>query len=215
VAEDDRMTLPTSFVGAHMLDGPITAVDVWQILHSNAKEWEEVPRNSKFFEIRDMLDQADRQALEKLASFEVTLWQHLCYGAGWTILGAIALSWCKDAQLEHVATGWAHVSAQVDTAEMTLHAVQKINPALVPPSNRLGDITAELNGDPFQIAITLAALKCDVLIDLDAQTILEAPPVLIPTLSMAIAEHERNAGFHDILNQWRDAKTEQKDDAAL
>jgi len=196
------MPLGSQFKGAHFVEGPMTVVDIWQLLHSNAREWEHVPKNSNFFKIRDMLDEADRQVLQKLTDFDAARWEYLCYGAGWTIIGAAALSWCKDADLDHVSRLWKAIDPVIKPEPLTLRTAAMICPKLKPPSHQLSDIAVQLEGDGFKIAMMLAAQHGSVKIDVSYAELAAAQETLRPMLGHILREHDDSHTYADLLERW-------------
>lgn len=196
------MPLGLEFKGARTIEGPMTVVDIWQLLHTDAKEWRQVPRNSNFFKIREMLDDADRDALQKLHAFEADHWEHLCFGAGWTIIGAVALSWCNDATLERVVDAWRNVDTKIKPDAPTLRAAGMLCPRLLPESKRLSEIIATVERDAFTIALIIAAHDGNVETDLDDTTLSQAPDTLIPMLSYALQKSENDTKYAALLSEW-------------
>jgi len=197
------MPLNPVFNGAHMLDDALTAVDVWQLLHSDAQEWETTPRNSKFFKIREMLDQADHGALKKLRKFPATNWEHLCFGAGWTVYGAVGLSWCEGADFAKVSDCWLHSGFDLNTQDNSLRAARMINPDILPKATNLGGLVEELENNTFRISLALAAQEGAVKVDLPPQSLEPAPAQLVPFLIIAIESASLEAEFADVLENWR------------
>lgn len=199
------MSLGPAFKGARLLDSQMTPIDIWQLVHSNAREWLQVPRNSNFFRIREMLDDADREALAKLSDLAPDIWEHLCYGAGWTILGAVGLSWCHEACFDRVAASWLHVAPAVGADEFTIRAASLLRPGLLPSCGTLRQVCEEMKFDAFKISLVLAAQHSSVEIDLERDELLAAPAILIPALKFTLERSKRGEDFRDIVNGWSDA----------
>jgi len=197
------MSLNPVFTGAHMLDDALTAVDVWQLLHSDAKEWDTTPRNSKFFKIREMLDQADYEALKKLREFPATSWEHLCFGAGWTVYGAVGLSWCEGADFAKVSDCWLHSGFELNTQESSLRAARLINPDVLPKAVKLSALVDELENNSFRISLALAARGGKIKVDLPPQSLEPAPVQLVPFLVLAIETASVEAEYEGVLGKWR------------
>lgn len=197
------MPLNPVFQGAHLLEDTLTAVDVWQLLHSDAQEWEDTPRNSKFYKIREMLVQADRDALRKLRKFPATTWEYLCFGAGWTVYGAVGLSWCEGADFAKVADCWQHSGFDLNAREISLRAAQMINIDIVSSSQKLSEMIEELENNTFRISLTLAAREGKIEVDLSPQSLEPAPAELVPFLIMAIENSSRKAEFSELLEKWQ------------
>ncbi|WP_237093424.1 hypothetical protein [Nereida sp. MMG025] len=181
----------------------MSAVDVWQMLHSNAQEWETVPRNSHFFKIREMLDQADRDALKKLEDYDALLWEHLCYGAGWTIIGAVALSWCKGANLAQISKIWQSISPEIALDPATLRVIGMLRPQLLPASDRLSEIAASLEGDVFLIALSIIALQGKIHVDVQRSELENAPDLLRFALIYMAENAEGQCPHADLILSWK------------
>lgn len=160
---------------------------IWQQLHSDACEWRDVPRNSRFYDLRAMIDDSDKEALLQLREIPFGRWQHLCYGAGWTPLGAIALSWCKDMHaLQPVAEAWAHSGVAVTPDPHILRSIAMSNPAVLPRFARLSEIIAFTGGDGLQCALLMVAAAPSLTIDFDSERLRQAPSEVRPMLDHLI-----------------------------
>ncbi len=166
---------------------------IWQQLHSDAREWQDVPRNSRFYDLRGMIDDSDRKALLQLRDTPVVRWQHLCHGAGWTPLGAIALSWCKGVSgFQPVAEAWAHSGVAVMPCPQILRSVAMSNPAILPRLTRLSEIIDCTGGNGLQCALLMAAAADGLRVDLDDSRLRQAPPEVRPMLDHLLGDHRRD-----------------------
>ncbi|MGH1368591.1 MAG: hypothetical protein ACRBCL_08230 [Maritimibacter sp.] len=104
---------PESLVysGAHQhIDGKPLA-DVWRYLHENFLTWLKIPPGPLQTEDRLQFDASDAKLYKSLQDTSASQWMALCQGIGWTTVGAIALSWCKDASVEYVWAAWRETNS--------------------------------------------------------------------------------------------------------
>lgn len=196
------MSLGPYFAGAHVLDGTLTAIDIWLMIHSDAKEWAQVPKNSQFFAIREMLDSADLDALKKLHEMEAINWEHLCFGAGWTIFGSIGLSWCKDATIERVSELWQQNCEILEPDEGTLRAASLICPAILPDTNLLSSLIEEAHADSFLLSLIIAAKIDEIDVDMPEAAFANAPKPLLPVLGKLLGSGSKSTEYQDLLVRW-------------
>lgn len=168
--------------GAFVTEEGLTLPEIWQQLHSNQCEWLNVPRNAKFYELREFIDQSDRQAIRQLRQVPNERWQHVCYGAGWTPLGAIALSWCSGLlDLSVVSQAWSYTGQQVQPDEAILRAISFSNPDIIPRINRLSEAVTLTGQDLIGCALVLGAAD-KVEIDVAEIGLADAPEEIRPIL---------------------------------
>ena len=84
----------------------LTPVDVWQGLHLSALAWQSIPDDHGQTGQRRQIDDSDRSVLGALSEYPAQNWMQLCNATGWTVYGAVALSWCSGAELSQVWEGW-------------------------------------------------------------------------------------------------------------
>ncbi len=125
---------------------PPLAVQTWMALHANADHWLEHLDNPNLSEEYDHSLASDRELLQSLESFPAERWQQLCYGTGWTTLGASALSWCEGASLEQVLTAWNYSPEVASPSKTEERAAVLLNPNLLPPAKLSSVIEAAKTG---------------------------------------------------------------------
>lgn len=178
--EGEKQTAPAQeLTGAGILASGLTLPEIWQTLHSNAREWREVPRNSRFFDLRDILDESDRQIYLMLREVDAVRWEQVCSGAGWTAIGAIALSWTRDgANFIRVAERWQLSGDTVDTGPRCLRTARQLDPRVRFQARKLSELVQELNGNVAHISLALAASAGEIKNDLE-QVIIDTAPISI------------------------------------
>ena len=85
-----------------LLGEGLSLVDIWQSLHASERTWGARSSSAPRFAFEDMVWGSDRMLMELLTEVPAQRWITLCYGAGFTNLGAAALSWCREAMLSNV-----------------------------------------------------------------------------------------------------------------
>ncbi|KZK95250.1 MULTISPECIES: hypothetical protein [unclassified Pseudovibrio] len=113
---------------------PPLPLEIWMAVHANADHWLEQFDNPNLSKEYDHSLTSDRELLKSLGSFPSERWQQLCYGAGWTALGASALSWCEGASLAQVLTVWSLSSGATAPSKREKRAAVLLNPKLLPPA---------------------------------------------------------------------------------
>lgn len=177
------MNAPSDYKPLNELTGAIragaglTLPEIWQTLHANAREWQSVPRNANFFDIREMLDDSDRQTLLMLQEIEAVQWEQVCNGSGWTAIGAIALSWCAGAQdLSRISDRWQLSGVPFSRDPLVRRTSGAIHPGCKPSVSLLSELVARLEGNVARISLCLAAWPDSFKNDLSPEVLETAPP---------------------------------------
>ena len=196
------MSLGRYLSGAHVLNDTLTAVDIWLMIHADAKEWDEVPRNSHFFTIREMLDTADLDALRKLCEMDAINWEHLCFGAGWTIYGCVGLSWCQGAEIERVSELWQQNCEVFEPDEGMLRAASLICPAILPETLSLSKLIEAAHADSFLLSLIVAAKIRDIEVDIPESAFANTPSALLPVFTEMLSSNSRSSEYQELLKRW-------------
>ncbi|MEL6960542.1 MAG: hypothetical protein AAGL89_16485 [Pseudomonadota bacterium] len=194
--------------GAHMLDGPVTVVDVWQMLHSNAQEWHQVPRDANHYKVKDLLDQADTTAFRKLREFPVDYWEQLCAGAGWTLTGVVGLSWCQNASLDLVAHYWKKAIPVTVPNASTMRAASFFRKRLLPEETSVLEVIQKLQDDFTKIAIVLVTRHSELVFDVPTDLLANAPKELQPLIMHLLANRQDDPELAAIFERWKSEEEE-------
>ncbi len=150
---------------------------IWASLHLNGDLTKEFENNEQLtIEFERTLSQIVF-LLESVKELDNKVWHTLCTGAGMTVYGAVALSWCKDAQLEQVWEGWEASGFPLLPKPEYERPARFINKELLPKSNSLKDITQSADNKSLPIAAMIVALEDEPLkFDLPESQIKGASP---------------------------------------
>ncbi|MGH1331703.1 MAG: hypothetical protein ACRBBK_12540 [Paracoccaceae bacterium] len=174
--------------GAHLHKDDKPLVDVWKVLHENYLTWLKIPPGPLQTEDRLRFDASDAKLFKSLQDTSASQWMALCQGIGWTTVGAIAVSWCKDASVEDVWAAWtASNSVFVPTVEQRRPA-WFLNPNVGPQTNSLQMITSFANGQGTAICILISALRGPLLLDMEYEDLKGAPANIASFLKAACLE---------------------------
>lgn len=178
-----------------ILSEELTPVDLWQGLNGNAKAWQELIFNPENTEVCARIDGSDRQFISYLQNFPASRWLMMCHGTGWTVYGAVALSWCAGAKLEDVWSGWEASDFPLRPEPASERPARFLNPALLPAvvtgSNpeqntavtagattprSLRALTEAAENRPLPLCAMIAANDLPIIFDLPADMLSKASP---------------------------------------
>ena len=148
--------------------------------------------------------------LSELTQVEASIWSSLCSAAGPTVYGAIALSWCKDAELSQVWEGWHASGFPLKPSPEFERPARFINPALMPVSDSLNDILnaeARKHEDPeihtLAICARIAAVQGPLKFDIPLDSLKTAPPQIAAFLKSRMLEKpDRTAEESALIATW-------------
>lgn len=200
----------TAFYGSIDLDGGLTPSDVWVRIHKNIDRiisYEALPRlpqETNFIQ-RDTLG-----LLGMLKSLDFNRWYAVCFGSGMTVYGAIALSWCKDAELSQVWEGWHASGFPLKPSPEFERPARFINPALMPVSDSLYDILnaearkhEDLEIHTLAICARIAAVQGPLKFDIPLDSLKTAPPQIAAFLKSRMLEKpDRTAEESALIATW-------------
>lgn len=181
--------IPTSplLSGAFTLYDGLTLADLWQGLHGGARAWSSVERNSHHTQNRLLIDGADVNLLQSLSACPAARWSAFCEAAGWTIYGAIALSWCADAELADVWSGWEASGFPLRPEPAHERPARLLNSALLPDTLSLRDLTEAAGNQTLPLCAMIAAKQVPLIYDLPDSMIARAGPQLAAFLKANMA----------------------------
>ena len=153
----------------------ITPVDVWQGLHLSALAWQGIPDDHGQAGQRMLIDDSDLSVLRTLSDFPAERWTQLCDATGWTVYGAIALSWCSGAELPQVWEGWLASGHPLLPTPDCERPARLLNPALLPETRQLSALIAASTPSSLGLCAMIAASDAPLVIDLSAGQLKNAP----------------------------------------
>lgn len=156
----------------------MTPVDVWQGLHLSARAWQEVPAGPDQDVQRASIDESDLSILSVLSNYPAGHWKRLCEATGWTVYGAVALSWCSSAELNDIWEGWLASGSPLMPRPVSERPARLINPALLPKTRNLSALIKASSPNTLGLCALIAASDAPLNIDMSAQQFVNAPPMV-------------------------------------
>lgn len=192
--------------GAVDLGDGLTPIDIWQGLHSNARAWSQVPYGAGQNQDRTLIDGTDLSVLKALADYPASKWAALCNAAGMTVYGAVALSWCKDAEIKDVWEGWEASGFPLRPLPEFERPARFINSAFMPKTRSLKGIVDEMGNSSLAICAAIASSPEPLEFDLDPNMMKSAKPQLASFLKSRMLEKpDRTAEEEALLKVWSEA----------
>lgn len=155
--------------------------EIWMGLHAGQKAWEQAAPAD-----RATIDESDRSILALLCEVEAARWSALCAAAGWTPVGASALSWCAGASLSEVRTVWETVQPILPTCDAACRPAHLLRSEVLPARQRLSDIVLAGDHSNLQICLMIANEPISIEIDLPSETLRTAAPELAAHILRAV-----------------------------
>lgn len=180
-----------------------TFPEVWVDLHQKADQW--LTLGDEFSNIIRKLrcDEQNFITLSLLKSACASTWHSLCTAAGMTVYGAVALSWCKDAELSQVWEGWEASGFPLKPLPEFERPARFINPALLPETNSLLELAQIAENKPLPIC-TMIVAKGDALdVDLSVEMAAKANPQISSFLKAYMErKSDRTAEQNQMIEVW-------------
>ena len=190
-------------IGALRINDKYYAFEIWHILNTNAKLWEQYHKLPSRFKNRDDIDVECQNMLQSFTSFPSDRWHTLCTAAGWTVYGAVALSWCQDVQISQVWDGWEASGFLLKPLPEYERPAHFINPALLPQTSSLSQIVNICPDKSLPICATIAALKSPLEFDLPVENLKTANPQLASFLKSRMQQKSgRTAEEDELIQVW-------------
>ncbi|WP_039018126.1 hypothetical protein [Halocynthiibacter namhaensis] len=185
--------------GATFLTADWSLIDVWYALHQNAKMWAKSDPDTK-----RKCNNTDSGILGTLTETSSELWSNLCRITGMTVYGAVALSWCKDAELSQVWEGWEASGFPLKPLPEYERPARFINPALLPTTNSLLELVKLAENKPLPICAMIVA-KGDALdVDLSVNMAANASPQIAAFLKAHIERQQnRTEEQNEMIEIWK------------
>ena len=120
-----------------------------------------------------------------------------------TVYGAVALSWCKDADIKDVWEGWETSGFPLKPLPEFERPARFLNPALMPKTRSLKGIVGAVGNSSLAICAAIASSPEPLEFDLDLTVMHSAKPQLAAFLkSRMLQKQARTAEEESLLNAW-------------
>lgn len=199
------MTTPDIFQGAQRTDGNALLINDWLSINKNGATWLSLPIGTSLQSDRGMVDKAMSRLLAACASTPAAAWKALCDGIGMTVYGAVALSWCKGADLSQVWEGWEASGFPIKPLPEYERPARFINPALIPATNSLMELARIVENKTLPICAMIVA-KGDALdVDLTPGQAAKASPQIASFLKAHMEQKQsRTDEQNQMIETWAD-----------
>lgn len=167
-----------AYAGAIVLSRKSTLPKIWQWLHDNATQWEIMSRDGESSKNLLALDRIDRETLGLLGECPAEAWLKMCSGTGATQMGAVGLSWCRDARLADVWDMWTASQVPLKPTPVYRRPARMLNPALVGDETSLRRIVDRAKSDIFTACVHAARAGQNIVIDIPTSEIRTVPSVV-------------------------------------
>lgn len=191
------------FEGAKEISDGIFLPTVWTALHENAVSWRRASMSFDTLKQRAAIHENDLALLGALSDTSASQWIGFCDATGWTAYGAIALSWCKGAELSQVWEIWETAGLQLKPIPEIERSARLINPALLSETNSLKKLIAISQNKPLPICLTIAAKGDALEIDLSDNMARSASPWIASFLKANMERRkDRTAKQAGLISEW-------------
>jgi len=181
----------------------VPVIDLWQRLHLNAIAWENILNAPSLEPEKHNLDLSTASYLNSLSELSHDIWHSLCTAAGMTVYGAIALSWCQDAEISQVWDDWEASGFLLKPLPESERPARFINPDLLPQTSSLNEIINFCPDKSLPICATIAALKSPLEFDLPVENLKTANPQLASFLKSRMQQKSgRTAEEDELIQVW-------------
>lgn len=153
-----KNSTPQVFMGACLLPDNVSLPHLWHRIHSNASILASSSNESPTFSDQENVDRKDICLIEALSKCHADKWHSLCAAAGWTVYGAVALSWCEGAVLKDVWKGWEASGFPLIPKPEFERPARFINPALLPQTNKVSEMISASGSSVLAFCAMVAAL---------------------------------------------------------
>lgn len=156
----------------------LTLPYIWVSLHLNARMEQDTLSNPRLARETTRMADEIRYLLKALDTVPVQNWWDLCEASGWTVYGAVGLSWCKGATAAQFWRAWDLVKYPLEPGDAAERPCTFINPAFLPDTPVLTGIVEACGNACTPICVSIAALREPLLIDVSVVQIDQAEPPL-------------------------------------
>lgn len=164
------------FAGIFRLGTDLSPADIWTGLHSDAQMWQRATFAADTLRQRASIDDNTTALLTSLAACPAARWQSFIEAQGVTQIGAAALSWCDGAELGVVADLFLHNIT--GPADIDHRAARRINPALLPSTRSLREMTETAQSDVKTLVLMCLAQPTPITFDVSPAWLSELPAIV-------------------------------------
>lgn len=191
-----------AFSGAKYL-GKATLVEVWGKLHRNAVAWAHTFGDASLLgEVREV-ERSAQQLVQQFKDLPADEWHALCSAAGPTVYGAVALSWCRDAEIAQVWDIWRASGFPLKPLPEFERPARLINPEHIPKTNSLAEIAEIAGNNNLPICAMIAALEGPLDFDVAQDMLRNAPPQVASFLkSRMLQKSDRTKAENQLIDTW-------------
>lgn len=190
------------FAGVFRLGTDLTLADIWTGLHSDAQMWQRSEFAADTLRQRASIDDNTTALLTALAPCPATRWHTFIEAQGTTQIGAAALSWCDGAKLDIVADLFLqNISGPADINHRT---VRRINPALLPTTRSLREMTEAAQHDVKTLVLMCLGQPTPITFDVSPAWLSELPAI-VGAILLERYEPTVSSLDQNILSNWQAA----------
>ena len=178
--------------------------ELWSNLHLSIVSWE--CGDPKRFNGENEAAATDRvfNLLKCLVDTPSENWLLICRGAGMTVFGAVALSWCEGATLPQVFDGWRASGFPLKPLPEYERPARFINPALLPQTRKLSEFATAAEPDILALCAMIAHSPEPLEFDVSHPSLRGSPnPQVVAFLkSRMLQKPSRTQEEEDLIAAW-------------
>lgn len=168
------MSVLSSFPGkAYCAPNGIPYVDLWREINRIADNLERKPMGQMA-----VSDALTLELMGDLGKCDAGIWRGLCRGVGYTVYGAVALSWCRGAKLEHVWQDWEASEYIIAPGALSERPAKFVNRDLMPREFSLSRIAHAAGNSVTAFCVLIAAAERPLEFDLPMELLCTAHPAI-------------------------------------
>lgn len=184
------------YFGALHVGNGLYPAHLWYEIHNNATSWFLSFQQNENINVLNDVTEFDVKLTKNLSDLPAERWSALCSAAGWTVYGAVALSWCEGAKLEDVWSGWLASGFPLKPLPEFERPARFINPALLTDKTTVEGINQWSidqqypNQETYALAVcaTIAALKTPLEFGLSPEQYAVATPQIAAFLKSRLLQ---------------------------
>ncbi len=166
------------YSGANEIAEGMFAPTIWTSLHTNAELWLRAGFSADTITQRASIQENDGAILRVLSTFPAAKWSAMCEAVGWTVYGAVGLSWCEGVTFSEVVAAWKETGLKINPTPEMRRPARMVNPAILPESDSLRETVIAVESDMLSVAIVMAARREPVALDIPNNALASAHPMI-------------------------------------
>lgn len=174
--------------GSFLPKDDLTLPYIWVSLHLNAQMEHDTQNNPKLSRETARMTSQIVYLLEALKEVPAQNWWAICEASGWTVYGAVGLSWCQNTTPELFWRAWSMAGYPLKPGAISERPCRLINSEVLPQSATLTEITAECANQCEPICVCIAALEGELVIDISEAQVLDVGAPLRAFLASRLGE---------------------------